>query len=159
MANLQPSYGTQARLFVGQIANEEKYNAVSRTVESAAGIAFGQPAFRGANDHGVVVGASGSLPANFMGLAVLDPAVPVVLTGNADAYPQYDTGSFMTFGQTAVIAGASVADGDPVYWNSTTTRYTNVNTDIRIPGAYFDTTGTNGTVVEVSIGNRRHPNV
>lgn len=59
MAIYQNSYAySPAKGLPGQVANEEKCNKVSRTVESAAGIAFGQPAFRGAGDHGVVVGGA-----------------------------------------------------------------------------------------------------
>ncbi len=59
MSNLQPSYRTALRKALpGQIANSELSNIISRTVESAAGIAFGQPAFRGSGDHGVIVGAT-----------------------------------------------------------------------------------------------------
>jgi len=59
MAAYQTSYGeAPAKGLPGQIANEEKCNKVSRTVESAAGIAFGQPAFRGSGDHGVILGGT-----------------------------------------------------------------------------------------------------
>jgi len=250
---LQSTYpNTYTKGSVGQIANEEKYNAVSRTVETAAGIAFGQPAFRGVGDHGVVAGATfaatgaGSARAGNTGtstitaspaitagaiqgrytvvqtatgatgpLQVYDPnglavgngvvgtaitTVPgittftvtgagtptagdtffidVTYTANAlflglavktiapefpqnggaaiaDGYPQYATGSFMTSGSMYVLAGATVADGDRVYWNPATSRYTNTTTQIVIPGARFDTSGVNGDIVEVSIGNRR----
>ncbi len=59
MAAYQTDYSvTPAKGLPGQIANEEKCNKISRTVESAAGIAFGQPAYRGSGDHGVVLGAA-----------------------------------------------------------------------------------------------------
>lgn len=59
MATYQTTYGNApAKGLPGQIANEEKCNKISRTVESAAGIAFGQPGFRGSGDHGVVAGAT-----------------------------------------------------------------------------------------------------
>ena len=59
MPNLQPVYRSGFRKGIpGQIANSELRNPISRTVESAAGIAFGQPAFRGSGDHGVVAGAT-----------------------------------------------------------------------------------------------------
>lgn len=59
MATYQTDYSTTpAKGLPGQIANEEKCDKVSRTVESAAGIAFGQPAFRGSGDHGVILGAT-----------------------------------------------------------------------------------------------------
>jgi hypothetical protein len=246
MATYQTSYTTApAKGLPGQIANEEKCNKVSRTVESAAGIAFGQPAFRGSSDHGVIVGgtfaatgagsegagnvgtgtitdapavaagakagryviqllatsataafrvedpdglvvgegnvatefAGGGLTftianagtmtvgdifyvdvtytanANFLGLAVLNPAVPADAS-TPDAYPQYFTGAFMTEGQMYVTAGASVVDGGDVYWNPATGRYTSTTTHIRIPGAVFDTSGGNGDIVEVSLNNR-----
>lgn len=68
MATYQTTYGlAPPKGLPGQIANEEKCNKVSRTVESAAGIGFGQPAFRGAGDHGVVVG--GTFAATAVGAA------------------------------------------------------------------------------------------
>lgn len=248
MATYQTTYSNApAKGLPGQIANEEKCNKISRTVESAAGIEFGQPAFRGSGDHGVVVGgtfaatgAGSEGPANvgtgtitdaptvaagakagryviqllatsataafrvedpdgvvvgegnvatefvgggltftianagtmtvgdlfyvdvtytanakFVGLAVLNPAVPPAASGAAaDLYPQYFTGAFMTSGQMYVTAGASVADGDQVYWNPATKRYTNTSTHVLIPGAVFDTTGADGDIVEVSLKNR-----
>lgn len=52
----------------GQVANEEASNRISRTMESAAGVAFGQPVFRGSGDHGCVVG--GTFAATAVGAAV-----------------------------------------------------------------------------------------
>jgi hypothetical protein len=246
MATYQTTYGSApAKGLPGQVANEEKCNKVSRTVETAAGIAFGQPAFRGSGDHGVIAGATfaataagvagggntgngtmgavtvtagakqgtyvleitgaasnagsfrvtdpdgdfvddgdvaaafsaGGLAftladgatdfvvgdtftipvvytanAAFLGLAVLNPAVPPAASGAAaDIYPQYFTGAFMTMGQMYVTAGASVVDGGEVYWNPATSRYTSTTTHIRIPNATFDTSGGNGDIVEVSL--------
>jgi hypothetical protein len=247
MATYQTSYGTApAKGLPGQIANEEKCNKVSRTVESAAGIGFGQPAFRGSGDHGVVVGgtfaatgagsesagnvgtgtitdapaitagakagrytavliatsatapyivydpdglvvgdgvvatANTTIPgittftisnagtmtagdtfyidvtytanAEFIGLAVLNPAVPPAASGqSADEYPQYFTGAFMTMGQMYVTAGDTVVDGGDVYWDPSDGRYTSTSTHIRIPGATLDTSGGDGDIVEVSL--------
>lgn len=246
MATYQTTYTeAPAKGLPGQIANEELCNKISRTVESAAGIAFGQPAFRGSGDHGVVVGGTfaatgaGSEAAgntgtgtitdaptvaagakqgryqaillatsataafavydpdgilvghgnvateftgggltftianagtmtigdtfyvdvtytanvDFIGLAVLNPAVPPDAS-TPDAYPQYFTGAFMTEGQMYVTAGATVVDGDDVYWDPSDGRYTNTTTHIRIPGAVFDTGGGDGDIVEISLKNR-----
>lgn len=246
MATYQTTYTeAPAKGLPGQIANEELCNKISRTVESAAGIAFGQPAFRGSGDHGVVVGGTfaatgagseaagntgtgtitdsptvaagakqgryqaillatsataafavydpdGILVGNgnvateftgdgltftisnagtmtigdtfyvdvtytanvdFIGLAVLNPAVPPDDT-TPDAYPQYFTGAFMTEGQMYVTAGATVVDGGDVYWDPSDGRYTSTTTHIRIPGAVFDTGGGDGDIVEVSLKNR-----
>lgn len=252
MSTYQTTYGNApAKGLPGQIANEEKCNKISRSVESAAGIGFGQPAFRGSGDHGVILGgtfaatgagsaaASGNIGtgaitatpaitagakqgrytivltgtgatapyvvydpsglvvghgvvatanttipgittftianagtmtagdtyyidvtytanAGFIGLAVLNPAVPPAASGAAaDLYPQYFTGAFMTTGQMYVTAGAGgVVDGGDVYWNPATGRFTSTTTHIRIPNAVFDTSGADGDIVEVSIKNR-----
>ncbi len=249
MATAQSTYSAAPAIGLpGLVANEEKCNKVSRTVESAAGIAFGQPAFRGAADHGVVVGgtfaatgagsaapsgnvgtgtitasptitagakagrytivliatgatapylvydpdglvvgdgvvasANTSIPgittftisnagtmtagdtyyidvtytanAEFLGLAVLNPAVPANAS-TPDAYPQYFTGAFMTQGEMYVTAGASVGPGDPVYWNPATGRYTKTTTHIRIPDCVFDTTAVDGGLAIVSLKQR-----
>ena len=248
MATAQTTYGTAPAVGLpGQIANEETCNKISREVESAApGIAFGQPAFRGSSDHGVIVGAAfaataaavagsgntgngtmgtitvtagakagvytleiagaatnagafrlsdpdgvfvddgdvaaafsaGGLAftladgatdfvvgdtfaitvtytanAKFVGIAVLSSAVPAD-AAYPDYYPRYWTGAFMTHGQMYVTAGATVADGDPVYWNPTTSRYTNTATHVRIPDCTFDTSGVNGDIVELSLKSR-----
>lgn len=248
MATYQTTYGARpAKGLPGQIANSELVNVISRTVESAAGIEFGQPAYRGAGDHGVVAGgtfaatgtgsasagnvgtgvitaspaitagakqgrytavlqatsatapyivydpdglvvgdgvvasANTTIPgittftisnagtmtagdtyyidvaytanAQFLGLAVLHPAVPAQNT-TPDRFPQYFTGGFMTHGQMYVTAGASVVDGADVYWNPATKRYTSTVTHIRIPGAKFDTSGGDGDIVEISLKSR-----
>lgn len=243
MAAYQTDYSvTPAKGLPGQIANEETCNKISRTVESAAGIQFGQPAFRGSGDHGVVVGgafaatgAGSEGPANigtgtitdaptvaagakqgryviqlvgtsstapfrvedpdgvlvgegnvatefvgggltftisnagtmtagdlffvdvtytsnvkFIGLAVLNPAVPSAAS-TPDKYPQYFTGAFMTMGQMYVTAGDTVSDGGDVYWDPADRRYTSTTTHIRIPGATFDTSGVDGGIVEISL--------
>lgn len=158
MATYQTTY-TEAppKGLPGQIANEEKCNKVSRTVENAAGVKFGQPVQRGAGDHGVVpLAASGK----FIGLAVLTPAVPPVAPGATlvDGYPQYFTGAFMTDGQMYVRAGVGgVTDGDPVYYNTVTDRFVaaaGTNIVGPIPDAFFDTTGAAEAIVEVSLKHR-----
>jgi hypothetical protein len=248
MAVAQSTYALLvAAGLVGQIINGETSNRISRTVESAAGLPFGQPAFRGANDHGVVIGgtqagtavatagagntgngvmgaitvttamkgtyrlvitdpdanageftvydpngqfvavgdvaaafsagglaftlADGAtdfivgdfftiavtLSANaiFLGLAILDHVVPAVGVGGVpDQYPQYYTAALMTQGQMLVTAGATVSDGDDVYWNPATLRYTNTTTHVRIPGCKFDTDAVNGGLVVISLRTR-----
>jgi hypothetical protein len=150
MATYQTTYGAApAKGLPGQIASEEKCNKVSRTVETAAGIKFGAPAQRGTGDHGVAILTTG----DFLGLAVLNPAVPPN-ADNPDAYPQYFTGAFMTMGTMYVTAGGAVAQGDAVFYNTLTHRYVNAaGTDIvgPIPDAVFDTSGANGAIVEIAL--------
>lgn len=94
MATYQTTYSAApAKGLPGQIANEEKCNKVSRTVESAAGIAFGQPAFRGSGDHGVILGAAfaatgaGSEPvAGNVGTSTITDAPAVAAGAKAGRY-------------------------------------------------------------------------
>lgn len=248
MSIYQSAYTTKPAIGLpGQVVSEEKSNRISRTLESAAGLEFGQPAFRGSSDHGCVVGATfgatgvgaavagntgnGTITASptisagakegvytitmlepatnagefvvedpdgavigngtvavafsaggvaftiadgstdfaagdqftvtvtltadadFIGLAILHPAV-AAQASTPDKFPQYDTVPLMTMGSMYVTAGATVNDGDPVYWNPATKRYTNTSTHIRIPSAWFDTSGVDGGIVEVAIRSR-----
>lgn len=139
---------------VGQIINGETSNRISRTVETAAGLKFGQPAFRGTGDHGVSATAPGATPGvAFIGLAVLDHGVPPNVT-TPDQYPQYYTANLMTQGSMVVQAGAGgVADGGLVYWNIATNKYTATNTDVLIPNAYYDTTAAADALVIVTLRN------
>jgi len=250
MAVAQSTYSTTLPIgLVGQIANGETSNRISRTIESSAGVAFGQPVFRGSNDHGCVIGgtfaatgagsaaASGnvgtgtitaspaitagakagrytivliatsatapylvydpdgllvgdgvvasantSIPGittftisnagtmtagdtyyidvtytanvNFLGLSILSHSLQILAGATADVYPQYETVPIMTEGVMWVTAGATVADGDDVYWNPATSRFTNTTTHIRIPNAKFDTDATNGNLVKVALKSR-----
>jgi len=97
--------------FPGQVRNGETSNRISRTVEDAAGLAFGAPAFRGAGDHGV----TGTPSAAFMGWVIADHGEQVMPGGTADTVAQYNTAALMTLGSIFVTAGVAVADGEQVY--------------------------------------------
>jgi hypothetical protein len=93
MAAYQTSYtSAPAKGLPGQIANEEKCNKISRTVESAAGIAFGQPAFRGSGDHGVILGgtfaatAAGAADAGNTGAGAITASPAVAAGAKQGAY-------------------------------------------------------------------------
>lgn len=154
MATYQTTYGNAPQKGLhGQIASEEKSNKISRTVENAAGIKFGQPVQRGLADHGVAPYAAGG---KFLGIAVLTPTVLPGAT-QVDGYAQFVTGAFLTSGQMYVRAGGTVADGDAVYYNPTTNAYVNAaGTGIvgPIPDCFFDTSGGNGDIVEISLKHR-----
>jgi hypothetical protein len=105
MATYQTTYGTTpAKGLPGQIANEEKCNKVSRTVESAAGIGFGQPAFRGAGDHGVVVGAT------FAATGVGAAGVPAPAAATITASPAISGGAKAgVYTIRCIVGGAGTA--------------------------------------------------
>ena len=150
MATYQTTYGgAPARGLMGQIASEEKCNKISRTVEDAAGVKFGYPVERGSGDHGVVALATA---ADFVGIAVLNPAVPPS-SDNPDAYPENFTGAFMTMGTMYVAVNGAVSAGDPVYWDVADGQYTATATDnLAIDGAVFEQSATSaGDIVEISL--------
>lgn len=150
MATYQTTYGNApAKGLHGAIASEEKCNKISRTVETSGGVSFGTPVQRGAGDHGVVAMSSG----DFLGIAVLNPAVPPSTT-MPDGYPQYFTGAFMTMGTMYVTAGGAVADGGEVFYNTSTKRYVGAaGTNIigPLPDAFYESSGGNGDIVEISV--------
>lgn len=108
---IQTTYAEDyAKGYPGMVANGETPNRISRTVESAAGAAFGAPLYRGAGDHGCVT-TVGTL-ATFLGWAIADRGiVPTVVTGAVDTYPQYSTAGILTDGAIYVTITGSVADG------------------------------------------------
>lgn len=138
----------------GQVANAELSNRISRTIETAA-VPFGAPVQRGAADHGAVAFTTG----DFLGLAILNPAVPGnVATATApDVYPVGFTAAILTKGQMYVTAGEIVVQGDDVYYVTATGKYvTTAGAGIVGPltGVFFDTGGALNDIVEISVGNR-----
>lgn len=138
MPVVQSTYATSIPVgFPGMIAEGERIeNVITRVLESAAGVAPGQPVFQGANAHGCVVGAtfgatgsstpgSGNVGNGVMGaitvtagakrgvyqLVVIEPAA------NAGAFAVYDPdGIFVDNGNVAAAFSAgglafTLADG------------------------------------------------
>ena len=138
----------------GQVANAELSNRISRTIETAA-VPFGAPVQRGAADHGAVAFTTG----DFLGLAILNPAVPgnVATATTPDVYPVGFTAAILTRGQMYVTAGETVVQGDDVYYVTATGKYTTTAAAGSVgplTGVFFDTGGGNGDIVEISVGNR-----
>jgi hypothetical protein len=108
MAELQTSYtGVLAKGYAGMIANGETSNRISRTCETAAGIGFGLPVYRGTGDHGCV-SAVGTL-ATFLGWTVATSALGP--STDADEYQQYDNVTILTSGAIYVAVKGVVTDG------------------------------------------------
>lgn len=108
---IQSAYAEDyAKGYPGMVANGETSNRISRTVESAAGAAFGAPLYRGSNDHGCTV-TVGTL-ASFYGWAIADRGiVPTTVSGAVDTYPQHSTAGILTSGAIYVAVKGAVTDG------------------------------------------------
>lgn len=108
---IQSTYADDfAKGYPGMVADGETSNRISRTVETAAGAAFGSPLYRGAADHGCVTTVGTLL--TFYGWAIADRGiVPTVITGAVDTYPQYSTAGILTGGAIYVAVKGAVTDG------------------------------------------------
>lgn len=154
MAVIQDTYNNApGKGFPGQRANMEMSNVISRTVENAAGIAFGAPAYRGAGDHGctAVVGTA----ATFLGFVVADHGQPLLPGGTADTVPQYDSAAIETDGAIYVTVGDDVTDGDAVTVGTGAGAADGISanaadaTHIAAPGWVFDETVAPGGVCRI----------
>lgn len=113
MAELQTTYSDNlAKGYPGMIANGETRNVISRTCETAAGIGFGQPVWRGTGDHGCTL-TVGTL-ATFLGWAVAHHGQPILAGQDADEYQQYDNVNILPLGAIFVNVKGAVSDGAPI---------------------------------------------
>ena len=135
-----------ARGFPGMIANGEDSNRISRTVEDAAGIAFGLAVFQGATDHGVTATPS----ANFMGVTIADSGVIALPGGALDTYQQYTTAGILNEGPIIVTTSVAVTPRQPVYVTPAGV-FTNVVTANTLLPATFDETAAAGAPVRIRI--------
>lgn len=165
MATYQTAYtAAPAKGLPGQVANEEKCNKISRTVESAAGIAFGQPAFRGVGDHGVVAGAAfaatgaGSARAGNVGTSTIT-ASPAITAGAASGRYTVTqtatgaTGPLQVFAPDGLLVGNGVV-GTPITTVPGITSFTVTGAGTPTAGDtfYIDVTYTaNGTFIGLAV--------
>lgn len=133
-----------ARGFPGMIVNGEDSNRISRTVEDAAGIAFGMAVFQGATDHGVTATPS----ANFMGVTIADAGLVPLLVSAVDTYQQYSTAGILNEGPIYVTTSVAVTPRQPVYVTPAGV-FTNVSTSNTLLPATFDETAAIGAPVRI----------
>lgn len=110
MAELQTTYtDTVAKGYPGMVANGETSNRITRTVETAAGITFGVPVYRGTGDHGCT-NTVGTL-ATFYGWTIANSGQGPIAGQDADEYVQYDNAAIMTGGAIFITVTGAVTDG------------------------------------------------
>lgn len=150
MAVNQDTYDDSlAKGYPGMVVNGETSNRPSRTVEDAAGIAFGKAVFRGAGDQGVTATPVAGV-GNFLGISAVHEAIGIIAGQAADVYPQYANLALLSMGVIYVTAGAAVSDGEQVYVTSAGA-FTNVSTSNTIlTGWFFDETVASGALVKIA---------
>lgn len=104
---------TRLKALEGGIVNTENKNIISRTVETAEGIAFGKPVVRGEKDQGIRLPKSGDT--KFLGITVLDRTTQ---TGEAK-FVHLESARVLDRGVIWVKVAEDVKAGDPVTVNVT----------------------------------------
>jgi hypothetical protein len=141
---IQNSYSSSIPVgFAGMIKNGETSNRISRTIEDAAGIAFGKAAFRGTGDHGVTATPAA---ATFMGIVIADAGQVPAAGETADTVPQNGTVGLLNEGVIYVNSSVAVADGDQVYVTSAGAITNVLTSNTAIPAKFDATIGAAGIV-------------
>lgn len=147
MPAYQTTYaGTLSPGYEGMIANMEVTNIISRTIETAGGVGFGKGVFQGATDQAVATTGS-----SFRGVTVVDHNVRPTAAGT-DGYAQGDTVSIMTKGVIWVLPTSNVTPGAPAYVTPAGAFSATATSNTAIPGGYFDSTATSGSLAKLRIG-------
>ncbi|MFE1598194.1 DUF2190 family protein [Methylobacterium sp. ID0610] len=113
MPAVQSTYpGNQAAGYEGQQSSMSPADIISKTIETAGGIAPGKPAYQGSVDHACAT--TGSV---LLGIVVGDHFARPNPSGN-DNIAQGDTVSIMQKGTMWVKVSGAVTAGAPVYLTS-----------------------------------------
>lgn len=129
--------------FPGMLANGETQNRISRTIEDAAGVAFGRAVFSGVGDHGATATPAASA---FLGITIADVGIVPAIGGTADVYPQYSSASLLDMGTIWVTAGSATTDKAAVYVTSAGAFTTTSAGNTAIPATFVDTVASGAPV-------------
>ena len=133
----QPDVGV-----AGSIATTENRDIKSRTVEDAAGIAFGLAVAQGANDKGIRAVKTGDT--KFAGITALD------LSSRDDAkFVQYESARILEKGVIWVEVTEAVKAGDDVAVDLATGKFN--KSGAKYPNARFETSGVAGGLAQVEL--------
>ena len=136
-------YKSQPDLGVaGSIATTENRDIKSRTVEDAAGIAFGLAVAQGANDKGIRAVKAGDT--KFVGITALD------LSSRDDAkFVQNESARILKKGVIWVVVTEAVIAGDDVAVDLATGKFN--KSGAKYPNARFETSAVVGGLAQVEL--------
>lgn len=133
----QPDVGV-----AGSIATTENCDIKSRTVEDAAGIAFGLAVAQGANDKGIRAVKTGDT--KFVGITALD------LSSRDDSkFLQYESARILKKGVILAQVTEDVKAGDDVAVDLATGKFN--KSGAKYPNARFETSGVAGGLAQVEL--------
>lgn len=128
----------------GAIVNTENKNIISRTVEDAAGIAFGLAVAQGVNDKGIRAVTTGDT--DFVGITVLDRTVGDLINGK---FVQYESARILEEGVIWVEVTAAVAAGDAAAVDLATGKFNLLGA--AMAGARFETSAASGGLAQLRL--------
>ena len=132
----QPDVGV-----AGSIATTENRDIKSRTVEDAAGIAFGLAVAQGANDKGIRAVKTGDT--KFVGITALD------LSRDDSKFLQCESARILKKGVIWVEVTEDVKAGDDVAVDLATGKFN--KSGAKYPNARFETSGVAGGLAQVEL--------
>lgn len=133
----QPDVGV-----AGSIATTENRDIKSRTVEDAAGIAFGLAVAQGANDKGIRAVKAGDT--KFVGITALDLSSP-----GDSKFLQWESARILKKGVIWVQVTEDVKAGDDVAVDLATGKFN--KSGAKYPNARFETSGVAGGLAQVEL--------
>jgi hypothetical protein len=143
MGTVQSDYDdTIAAGYAGALVNLEPRTIISRTVEDAAGIAFGLAVMQGTEDKECVVCDA----SDYLGVTVRDQSIE---DGSADAFAQYEEARIITKGVIWIANSGGVAAGDAVVLLADGALGT--GTSPLLEGARWDTTASDGELAQLRL--------
>lgn len=128
----------------GAIVNTENKNIISRTVEDAAGIAFGLAVAQGVNDKGIRAVTTGD--ADFVGITVLDRTAGDLINGK---FVQYESARVLEEGVIWVEVTAAVKAGDAAAVDLATGKFNKAGA--AMAGARFETSAASGGLAQLRL--------
>lgn len=153
MPSVQDTYNRNISVArAGFIANEEPKTLISRTVEDAAGVAFGKVVQQGADDGGCTAVLTGMTATSFLGITAMDRGVrPTFPNG----FARYDSARILNKGVIWVQVSAAVEAGEAA---TVTLANGNISSAavaegiVALPNARFDSSTTGAGLAKLRLG-------
>lgn len=152
MPPIQVAYTQYMRAGVaGQIATEVPHTIITRSVQTAAGVAFGAVVVAGSADEAVDVPSTGGA---YVGVTVLNPASTALTPPvTVNAYQQYENASVMIKGELWVTAGVNVTAEAAAGYDPTTgaLELASTGSAVAIPNGRWVTTASAGSLAKLQL--------
>jgi len=146
MANQTTYSERHSAAFVGQIGTQIPNTLISRTVEEAAGLAFGTVAVQGTGDaHAINPNLNGEN--KVLGIVAREESAQLLVAANTDRFVEGSEARIITKGHVYVTVGENVVAGDRAYFvEATGVIQKTSGANITALNGVFDTTALSGAL-------------